>query len=162
MADDAGIDLVSDINSGDLDAGITPAAPAPAGTIPAHGTDTVHVNAQPSRTDTQEKPGGKQPASLRDQLSAAFKTPEGAPTDQQTAADRGDGRTATGQFAPKAGESPVQNNRDKNPQPYRLRRVLIPQYSQPYRRKRNSTLRVLWRLSKNKPHVTVGTNSLKL
>jgi hypothetical protein len=102
MADEAGIDLVSDINSGDLDNGITPAAPAPAGTIPAHGTDTVHQNAI-TRTDTQEKPQAKQ--SLRDQLSRAFKGEE-APA-AEPAADRGDGRTATGQFAPKPGEQPA-------------------------------------------------------
>jgi hypothetical protein len=94
MADEAGIDLVSDINNGDLDGGITPAAPAPAGTIPAHGADTVHQNAI-QRTDSQEKPQAKQ--SLRDQLSRAFKGEEVTPP----AADRGDGRTATGQFAPK-------------------------------------------------------------
>jgi hypothetical protein len=46
---DVDVDLTADIASGDLDAGITPAVQAPPGSIPAHGTDTVQQNAQPTR-----------------------------------------------------------------------------------------------------------------
>lgn len=100
------IDLTSDLSSGDFDAGTVGTVahtPAPAGAIPAHGTDTVHQNNQPARAEP--KPAADKPASLRDQLSAAFKGEDGKPTNQQAAPnaqDRGDGRTPTGQFAPKA------------------------------------------------------------
>jgi hypothetical protein len=92
------IDLTSDLASGDFDAGnvgTVAHVEAPAGTVPAHGTDTVPQNAA-ERTGTKPAaPAGDKPASLRDQLSSAFKQ------------DRGDGRTATGQFAPKAGDPPA-------------------------------------------------------
>lgn len=97
------IDLTSDIANGDLDngqQGTVAAAPPPAGTVPAQGADAVHQNQTPQ--PTREKPA--KGASLRDQLSSAFKGEAGEVTDQQSAAtaqDRGDGRTATGQFAPK-------------------------------------------------------------
>jgi hypothetical protein len=73
---DVDVDLTADIASGDLDAGITPAVQAPAGSIPAHGTDTVQQNAQPTRTDRQTRQDGDKPLSLRDQLTAQFKGEE--------------------------------------------------------------------------------------
>jgi hypothetical protein len=97
------IDLTSDIANGDLDAGqqgTIPAAPPPAGTVPAQGADAVQANQTPQ--PTREKPA--KGASLRDQLSAAFKGEDGAPTDQangQNAQPRG----PDGKFAPKAGET---------------------------------------------------------
>jgi hypothetical protein len=97
------IDLTSDIANGDLDngsQGTIPAAPPPAGTVPAQGAEAVQQNQTPQ--PTREKPAKGQ--SLRDQLSSAFKGEGGEVTDQQnasTAQDRGDGRTPTGQFAPK-------------------------------------------------------------
>jgi hypothetical protein len=97
---DIDVDLTSDINDGSLDAGITPASPAPVGTVPAHGTDAVHQNAQAGGqhgNHAQPKPSGERPASLRDQLSAAFKGEDGQPTDQQNAQPRG----PDGKFAPK-------------------------------------------------------------
>jgi hypothetical protein len=103
------IDLTSDLASGDFDAGNAGTVghtQTPTGAVPAHGTDSIHQNAQPSRTDAP-KPTADKPASLRDQLSAAFKGEDGKPTNQQAAPnaqDRGDGRTPTGQFAPKAGD----------------------------------------------------------
>jgi hypothetical protein len=103
---DVDVDLTADISNGDLDSGITPAVQAPPGTIPAHGTDSVNPNTI-ERDTQQRQPAKDKPASLRDQLSAAFKGPDGQPTDQAAAPnaqDRGDGRTATGQFAPKAGD----------------------------------------------------------
>jgi hypothetical protein len=95
------IDLTSDISDGSLDAGsqgTVPAAPPPAGTVPAQGADATHQNAIERTTDTQTKP--QKGTSLRDQLSNAFKGEQPAAT-EQPASDRGDGRTATGQFAPK-------------------------------------------------------------
>jgi hypothetical protein len=100
------IDLTSDIANGDLDngsQGTVAAAPPPAGTVPAQGTDAVHQNQTPP--PAKEKPA--KGVSLKEQLSAAFRGETGQPTDQtgaSTAQDRGDGRTPTGQFAPKAGE----------------------------------------------------------
>jgi hypothetical protein len=89
----ADVDLTSDLASGDFDAGnagTVAHVEAPTGTVPAHGTDTVPQNAA-ERTGTKPAADeGSKPVSLRDQLSSAFKQ------------DRGDGRTATGQFAPKA------------------------------------------------------------
>jgi hypothetical protein len=97
------VDLTSDLSSGDFDAGnagTVAHVPAAPGTAPAHGSDVVQQNNQPARTDTQTRQDGDKPLSLRDQLTAQFKGGEAAPA----AEDRGDGRTATGQFAPKAGE----------------------------------------------------------
>lgn len=95
------IDLTSDIADGSLDAGqqgTVPAAPPPAGTVPAQGADATHQNAVERTTDTQTKP--QKGTSLRDQLSNAFKGEK--PADAAPAAtDRGDGRTADGKFAPK-------------------------------------------------------------
>lgn len=97
MADE--IDLVSDINSGDLDAGQQGTVQAPAGTQPAQGADAVQANQAPAKVETQE-------TSLRDQLSAAFKDKSGEPTDQGTAANAGERARdpATGQFIPTAAE----------------------------------------------------------
>lgn len=50
----------------------------PPGTVPAHGADAKRVNQQDTGKDKAEP-------SLRDQLSSAFKAPNGQPTDQQQA-----------------------------------------------------------------------------
>src|SRR4051812_37949321 len=96
MAD--GVDIVSDITSGDLDAGsagTVASTPAPAGTVPANGADTVHVNA----TERNDAP---KPASLREQLSSAFKGTDGQPTDQANSDNNnGQPRAPDGKFAPK-------------------------------------------------------------
>jgi hypothetical protein len=102
------IDLTSDLNSGDFDAGnagtVTPAPQAapPAGTVPAHGEGTVQQNQQP-RTDQQQPAAQSKPTSLRDQLSNAFKG-EAAPGD-----DNAQPRGPDGKFAPKpAAQEPGQ------------------------------------------------------
>lgn len=105
MPPEAEIDITADLSSGDFDAGSTSHVATPAGAQPHHGTDTVHANAVDRPTDTQRKPD--KGLSLRDQLSTAFKgetAPDAAAAAAQAAVDRGDGRTPTGQFAPKAGE----------------------------------------------------------
>jgi hypothetical protein len=103
MAD--GIDIVSDIANGDVDAGnagTVAAAPPPAGTVPAQGADAVQQNQQP-RTDQQQRPAAEKPTSVRDQLTAAFKGENGEPTDQQSGQPRG----PDGKFAAKPDEQQV-------------------------------------------------------
>ena len=99
------IDLTSDIANGDLDAGqqgTVPAAPPPAGTVPAQGADATHQNAVERTTDTQSKP--QKGTSLRDQLSNAFKGEK--PADAAPADQSGQPRGPDGKFAPKQGEQP--------------------------------------------------------
>lgn len=113
MGTEANIDLTSDIENGDLDSGIAAAAPAPAGTQPAQGGDAVRVNQrEPKPAAVAVVKDTDKPVTVRDQLTAAFRAENGTPTDQAAAAsadgtDRGDGRTANGQFAPKPGEAPT-------------------------------------------------------
>src|SRR6266404_465480 len=102
------IDLTSDITSGDLDAGISQgtvaAAPPPAGTVPAQGADAVAAGQQPAKAPVKDTR-----ASLRDQLTSAFKGEDGQPTDQQGAQSNNgqQPRAADGKFA-KTGEQPGQ------------------------------------------------------
>lgn len=86
MTDD--VDITQDLTGGADDAAFADSvshAPAPAGTVPAHGTDTVHVNGQ----EAPQAPAAEQPKpaelNLRDTLSAAFKGEDGKPTDQAAA-----------------------------------------------------------------------------
>jgi hypothetical protein len=91
----ADVDLVSDINTGELDG---TAAPAPAGTVPAQGADAVPASAAPAKTE-------EKPSSLRDQLTAAFKDKDGDPTSQGDATSAERPRDpATGQFIPTPAE----------------------------------------------------------
>lgn len=108
-----GIDLVSDIASGDLDAGkegTVAAVPAPPGTVPAQGADALQANEQPKPVTPEAKAGDK-PATLRDQLSAAFKGEDGAPTDQASSQPRG----PDGKFASKEGEQPAAQDQGQQP-----------------------------------------------
>lgn len=99
MTLDTDIDLTADISSGELDGdGVIAEVPAPAGTVPATGKDSV-----PANTQTQTRPN--KGTSLRDQLSSAFRGAEGEAQSQdgaQTAS--GQPRNADGTFAPTQAE----------------------------------------------------------
>jgi hypothetical protein len=94
------VDLTSDIESGELDAGTSrgtvPQQPNPAGTVPAQGKDAVHTSEAPQKELAPKK------GNLRDQLSAAFKGEDGKPGEQAAATSNdGQPRGPDGKFAPK-------------------------------------------------------------
>jgi hypothetical protein len=104
-------DLTSDINAGELDGS---QVQTPPDSVPAQGTDAVRANEQP-----------REPSSLREQLSAAFKDEGGKPTDQQGAQPRG----PDGKFANKEQQQqPAQPGTEAAQQP--LTALEPPQYMQ--------------------------------
>lgn len=102
-------DIVSDLNS-------------PEGTVPAHGSDTQHVNAEPVKapstpvapaTPVAETPDtATKPLSLRDQISSALKGEEATPPAAQQ--DGGPARDAQGRFVQR--QEPVADPNTQTPQ----------------------------------------------
>jgi hypothetical protein len=92
------VDIVSDINAGELDGGSVAAPSGAPGAVPVHGEDAVTPNKLPAGKPADE------PNSLRDQLTAAFKGKAGEPTSQDQAATAGQPRGPDGKFAPKTAE----------------------------------------------------------
>lgn len=121
MADD--IDLVSDINNGDLDAGGP--VQAPAGTVPAAGADAVPASAAPAKAVTTEP-------SIRDSLTAAFRGKDGEPTEQAAAAPvAAQTRNADGTFGPKAAATPEQGALDAAEAAQAVQPISAPAYMAP-------------------------------